>query len=125
MAAFESEWMFCGETRSVAVKIEIGRYANGLPRIQLVEIESGDPVATATMSVPSGDTADVWIKDYDENEGVVECLVRAGVLTETAAVVLNTPSGQAGVLRTLTPRALAAFQALPRPVGRKPSSPGM
>ena len=122
MAAFESEWMFCGEAKPVPVMVEIGRYASGLPRIQLVEIESGDPVATATMAVPAEGSANVWIKDWAENEGVVECLVRAGVLTETA---MPSAEQRDGVLRTLTPRALAAFQALPRPVGRKPSYPGM
>lgn len=122
MVSFESAWTYCGEMNPVPVQVEIGRYTNGLPRIQLIEIMSGDPVATATLSLPTQDPANVWIKDYDENEGVVECLVRAGVLTEMAPSSLGR---QVGVLRTLTPQALAAFQALPRPIGRKPSSPGM
>lgn len=63
------------------------QYAAGNTAIQLVERETGEPWAKATVNVP--DLADalgkgeVFIKDYSENEGMMDALVAAGVVEDT------------------------------------------
>lgn len=62
-------------------KLKFGQYGNGNTAIQLVEKESREPVATATVN---GDRInndnEVGIKDWSENEGMTRALVDAGVI---------------------------------------------
>lgn len=51
--------------------------------IQLLDANDGHPIAVATVNldvVPEKDH--VFIKDWSENEGMVESLVKAGVISE-------------------------------------------
>lgn len=59
-------------------------YLNGAIAIQLYEEGTGEPVAHATINVMQGliKQDEVVIKDYSENEGMLEALVKAGVVSE-------------------------------------------
>ena len=59
-----------------------GRYANGQTRIQLYDVMDGMPYATATVAVDVKLAEDeVAIKNYSENEGVLDSLIKAGVVS--------------------------------------------
>lgn len=51
--------------------------------LMLVDAEDGEPVAVATVHTPDLALAadEVVIKDYSENEGMLECLVAADVIS--------------------------------------------
>ncbi len=59
------------------------RYRNGRKAIELTEIETGDPVATATVNLINARPTSwdhVFIKDYSENEGMEKALIKAGII---------------------------------------------
>ena len=60
-----------------------GKYPNGRPAIQLFDSTTNEPIATATVNVPHVPLKanQVIIKDYSENEGIYECLKKAGVIS--------------------------------------------
>lgn len=60
----------------------VGRYAQG-GRIRLdLRCDTGEPMATCTVNLPHVDIPEgcAFIKDYSENEGMVEALKEAGVI---------------------------------------------
>lgn len=66
--------------------VSAGCYGSGgATALQLVEKSTGAPYATATVNVPGAALAadEVLVKDYSENEGMLEALVRAGVVEDT------------------------------------------
>lgn len=65
--------------------IEMGTYSNGRPVIQLRDAEDGCPYATATVNLPDVFLKDneVLIKDYSENEGILDFLVENNIVTPT------------------------------------------
>jgi len=58
----------------------IGEYANGGTAIRLVDVNDGYPVATASVWIGNLFVDEIAIKDYSENEGMVEALVNAGII---------------------------------------------
>jgi hypothetical protein len=58
--------------------IVYAQYSNGRTAIQLKDDNDGSPVATATINVPDVylEKDEVIIKDYSENEGMLDTLVR-------------------------------------------------
>ena len=50
--------------------------------IELVHAQDGDSVAMATVNLPDVELApsEVFIKSYSENEGMAECLIKAGAI---------------------------------------------
>jgi len=64
------------------VTVKETRYNNGRPCLQLFDSE-GFPYATATINVPKKefDTELVVIKDYSENEGVYEFLLKHNIVS--------------------------------------------
>jgi hypothetical protein len=60
------------------------KYRNGRTAIQLMDAEDGSPIATATVNLPDFPLAEdrVAIKDYSENEGMLDALVEAGIVEE-------------------------------------------
>lgn len=61
--------------------IKIGRYYNDNTSIQLYDTEDGMPVATASVNVKEKLLPEeVIIKDYSENEGIYNALLKAGVI---------------------------------------------
>lgn len=71
--------------------IEFGRYQSGEIAIQIFN-RYGEPEATATVSLvpygapPPGERG-VYLKDWSENEGIVQALVDAGIVELTGEAV--------------------------------------
>ena len=59
--------------------------------LQLYDLTDGFPVATATVNIPEVELKDdeVLIKDYSENEGMLDALERAGIVWRTGESVSN------------------------------------
>lgn len=55
---------------------------NNRVALQLIDEEDGDMVAMATVNLPNENLSlnEVCIKDYSENDGMVQALVKAGVI---------------------------------------------
>ena len=62
---------------------------NGRVALFLIDAEDGEPISTCTVNLPDEPLGDgeVFIKDYSENEGMAEFLVREGVVERTDRVV--------------------------------------
>jgi len=70
------------------VVLEYGEYGNGRVAIQLASVD-GEPLCVATVNLPNADVPDghVLIKNYSENEGILDALVKAGVIGEPIAEI--------------------------------------
>lgn len=67
-------------------------YKNGVPALQLFTLD-GEPYTTATVNV-SEEAAllkenETFIKNYSENEGILEVLTKAGIVEPTGKFVLS------------------------------------
>lgn len=62
-------------------EVMIQKYGTGNPAVRLLDIEDGMPVATATVNIDGLDSDEVAIKDYSENEGMYDALLKAGVIS--------------------------------------------
>lgn len=72
-------------------------YQNGRTAIQLVaacedsenDIYEGDPIASATVNIPTANLSsdEVLVKDYSENEGMLEALIAANIVEPTGRFV--------------------------------------
>ena len=76
--------------------LKFGEYSNGRTAIQLVSNdEYNEPIATATVNLPdqavmqSTGNKNVFIKNYSENEGMLNCLVDAGIVSTPIAIVTS------------------------------------
>ena len=71
--------------------VVLAKYGNGRIAIQLLEVDTHQPIATATLNVPSSacpiEEDEVIVKDYAENQGMLNCLVDAGVVSPPHRVV--------------------------------------
>lgn len=67
------------------VTISLRKYENDRTAIQLNDATDGHPYAVATVNMPDVLLADneVLIKDYSENEGVLDFLIRNNIVTPT------------------------------------------
>ena len=78
-----------------SVKPQLGVYGNGNIAMQLVDAETGEPIAVATVNpgfeLPRGF---IGVKDWSENEGMVEALLAAGIIDE---VTTKVPSGYVSI----------------------------
>lgn len=74
--------------RGVAIEIHRQEYAMGGVALQAYS-EDG-PWAMCTVCMPEYDLAEneVIIKDYSENEGILEALVEAGIVSEPVRTVI-------------------------------------
>ena len=72
--------------KGYTLSVEMTRYAgNDRQAIQLIDTEDGDLYCTATVNMPDMDLGDneVAIKNWSENEGILECLQANGVVGPT------------------------------------------
>lgn len=75
--------------------VDIDKYSNGRIRIALYDIEDEMPVATATCNVDlpnlnnSLPLSYVFIKDYAENEGLLEALVKAKIVVPLGITIFT------------------------------------
>ena len=74
------------------LEVKVTKYANGQNAIQL--LEDGMPYTTATVAVNVPGEAsypieenDVVIKNYSENEGILESLIDGGIIEEPHAAI--------------------------------------
>lgn len=70
--------------------LEMGGYSNnGRIALELIDERDGEFVATATVNIPEANLPwdELLIKDYSENEGMLDCLVNAGLVTRTGKSV--------------------------------------
>lgn len=65
-------------------RIELGAYNNGRLAFELISIKNDEPILVATVNVPEAILRkdEVIIKNYSENEGVLEVLVKAKIISE-------------------------------------------
>jgi hypothetical protein len=63
-----------------ACVLEISKYRTGELRLELVDEDDFSPVATASVLVPGLLEGEVAIKDYSENEGMLQTLLDARVI---------------------------------------------
>jgi hypothetical protein len=84
MTEIGKQVVFAGFTCNVSR----AKYANGQNSLTLIDSEDGSPIATASVSMPNEQCADneVFIKNYSENEGVLEALVDAGYIIPFDAI---------------------------------------
>lgn len=64
--------------------LQFEQYNNGRTAITLTEVETGDPIAVATVNIPEVELGpdEVLIKDYSENQGILASLVRNSIVSE-------------------------------------------
>ena len=67
---------------TVPISLQIGKYANGHSKIQMIDMTDGFPYATASVSVPDLADGEVGIKNYSENEGVLEFLLENNIVEQ-------------------------------------------
>ena len=67
----------------ISVIIKYGQYQNGQTAIRLIDQYDFSPICTATVAINEVlDQDEVAIKDYSENEGVLQSLIAAKVVSE-------------------------------------------
>jgi len=66
------------------VILHIKRYGNNRIAIECLDVVDGSPVAMATINLPHENLKDneVFIKDYSENQGMLDSLVNAGIISK-------------------------------------------
>lgn len=64
------------------LSLNFTKYKNGQTAIKLFDMTDGMPFATATVAVEDGllKEGEVAIKDYSENEGILDTLITAGIV---------------------------------------------
>lgn len=66
--------------------IQKARYGDGSTALIINSLEDGSCICTATVSLEADGAlpaeGNVFIKSYSENEGVLECLVQQGIISE-------------------------------------------
>lgn len=63
------------------VTLERGQYRNNNALVlELVETETGEPFMTCTVNTPEISGGEVAIKNYSENEGVLDFLIKEGII---------------------------------------------
>ena len=62
--------------------VEWKQYSNGRPALTLRQIETGEPIAVASINLPHEalEPDEIFIKDYSENEGMLDALVKAEII---------------------------------------------
>ncbi len=66
--------------------VRFAEYENGRVAIQLLDCETGEPLTVATVNLPDiplSKDHHTFIKDWSENEGMLACLVREGIVEDT------------------------------------------
>ena len=71
------------------LSLQFGKYKNGQISINLFDVEDGMPYAKATICLDDGILKDneVAIKNYSENEGILETLIQNRIVEEPHAYI--------------------------------------
>ena len=64
------------------VRPEWGNYQNGMTALELIDTEDDEVVMVATVNIPDAqiEKDELIIKNYSENEGVLEALQKLGII---------------------------------------------
>jgi hypothetical protein len=62
------------------VTLERCNYLNNTLALELVETETGEPFMMCTVNIPNLSDGEVAIKNYSENEGVLDFLIKEGII---------------------------------------------
>jgi hypothetical protein len=67
--------------------VSTATYSNGRLAIRLIDPEDGSPQVTASVNLPDEPCPDgcTYMKTYSENEGILEDLIAAGIVTPPMA----------------------------------------
>ena len=83
MKAKKQTYILTTEYGSYEVYLSFGKYRNGRTSIELLDARDHEPVMVATVNIDNallhGD--EIIIKDYSENEGVLDFLVRNEIVS--------------------------------------------
>ncbi len=75
-------------------ELVFGKYHNGATALELIDAEDGQPIAMASVNVAGHsehlDSDEMFIKDWSENEGMLDTLIKAGVVSPT---IFSVPTG--------------------------------
>ena len=65
--------------------VQTRKYTNNRTAIELIDTEDHMPYIIATVNIPTSsiEEDEVIIKDYSENQGIYDVLVKAGVISES------------------------------------------
>lgn len=70
--------------KGFALTLNFGKYANGQNKLQLMDSKNGMSFAEASVPAPMELLDDeIAIKDYSENEGILQLLIDNDILTVT------------------------------------------
>jgi len=71
--------------------IQLTKYAHGNPALLILDEESGQRIAVASVNLPRGQVGEgeIAIKDWSENEGMLAALIEAGVVSQPLREVLS------------------------------------
>jgi hypothetical protein len=71
------------------VELELGEYSNNRVGISLIDSNDGEYVLTATINIPEVPLADdeVIIKNYSENEGILDWLIENEIISSPARFI--------------------------------------
>jgi len=82
--------------------LQFGEYNNGRTAIELIDKKNGEPVLVATVNIPQEklDKDEIIIKNWSENEGILDVLQKAGIVGE---IIRKVPTGhvEADVVKLL------------------------
>jgi hypothetical protein len=62
------------------VTLERCNYLNNTLALELVETKTGEPFMMCTVNIPNLSDGEVAIKNYSENEGVLDFLIKEGII---------------------------------------------
>jgi hypothetical protein len=62
------------------VMLHFGRYAQGNPAIELYDLDDGFPFAKSTINMSGLGKDEVAVKNYSENEGMLDFLIENGIV---------------------------------------------
>lgn len=70
---------------STSVHVRKRKYKNGRTALELIEAETGEPYAVATVNIPEVllTEDELLIKDYSENQGILDFLVQNRIVRLT------------------------------------------
>ena len=73
-------------------EVIFGNYMNGATAINLICLDGedeGEPYATATINIPriKLEKNEIIIKNYSENEGILDALVEANIVEDTGGKI--------------------------------------
>ena len=74
------------------VNISIGQYPSGRKAIRLISVEDGLPYVIATTNLPDLKVKcenEVLVKDYSENEGILDFLISHNIVIFTGKTVVS------------------------------------